>query len=239
MPKFFSQHIDGDIISLDKDDSKHIKTVLRAGLGDKITVCDCNGNDYRCVVCDLGENVKAEIIEKMPCESESAFKITLFQGLPKSDKMDAIIQKCVEIGVCAVVPVRTERSIVKIDNKEAKKTERWQKISLSAAKQSGRGIIPEVCTPMVFKEAVLKAADMDLALIPYENEHKTGIKTALNGFKGKNIAVFIGPEGGFSEGEIAFAMEKGVVPVTLGKRILRTETAGPVACAIILYELEG
>lgn len=239
MPKFFSQQIDGNIVTLDKDDSKHIKTVLRADIGEKITVCDCNGSDYRCAVCELGENVKAEIIEKTLCESESEFKITLFQGLPKSDKMDAIIQKCVEIGICTVVPVRTERSIVKIDNKEVKKTERWQRISLSAAKQSGRGIIPGVCTPIGFKEAVLKAADMDLALIPYENEHKTGIKAALNGFSGKTIAVFIGPEGGFSEGEIAFATEKGVVPVTLGKRILRTETAGPVACAIILYELEG
>ena len=239
MPKFFSQQIDGDTVTLDKDDSKHIKTVLRAEKGDKITVCDCMGTDYRCEVISLDENVKAKILEKIHCESEPKTKITLFQGLPKSDKMEFIIQKCVEIGVCRIVPVRNERSIAKIDNKETKKTERWQKISLSAAKQSGRGIIPNIGMPLSFKEAVAAAKEMDLAVIPYENEQDTGLKAVLKNFSGNSVAVFIGPEGGFSESEISFAVEKGVVPVTLGKRILRTETAGPVAAAIILYELEG
>ncbi len=238
MPKFFSTDLAGDIFTLDSDDSKHIKTVLRANKGEKITVCDCNGFDYLCETEELGANVTARVIEKMPCESEPKVNIVLFQGLPKGDKMESIIQKCVEIGVCSFVPVACERSIVKIDKKEEKKIQRWQKISLSAAKQSGRGIIPEVLSPMTFKNAVLYAKELDMAIIPYENEKERGIREAISGFEGKTIAVFIGPEGGFADSEIAFAIENGVMPITLGRRILRTETAGPVTAAILLYELD-
>ncbi len=238
MPKFFSDNISGSIVTLDSDDSKHIKTVLRANVGEKIIVCDCNGFDYDCEIDELGSNVTAKIIEKRVCESEPKVNITLFQGLPKGDKMESIIQKCVEIGVCSFVPVACERSIVKIDKKEDKKIQRWQKISLSAAKQSGRGIIPEVKNSMTFKEAVLAARGMDLAVIPYENEKEVGLREAIKGFEGKNIAVFIGPEGGFADNEVQFALENGVKSVTLGRRILRTETAGPVSAAILLYELD-
>jgi len=238
MPKFFSTELSGDIFTLDSDDSKHIKTVLRANEGDKITICDCNGYDHICEIAELGKNVTARIIEKVKCDTEPAVNIVLFQGLPKGDKMDSIIQKCVEIGVSSFVPVACERSIVKIDKKEEKKIQRWQKISLSAAKQSGRGIIPKVCNPMTFKNAVLYTKEFDMALIPYENEGERGIREAIKGFEGKSIAVFIGPEGGFAESEIAFAMENGVIPITLGRRILRTETAGPVTAAVLLYELD-
>ncbi|MBE6008938.1 MAG: 16S rRNA (uracil(1498)-N(3))-methyltransferase [Lachnospiraceae bacterium] len=238
MPKFFSTELTGDIFTLDSDDSKHIKTVLRAEIGERITICDCNGYDHLCEIEELGKNVTARVIEKTVCESEAAKNIVLFQGLPKGDKMESIIQKCVEIGVNAFVPVACERSIVKIDKKEEKKIQRWQKISLSAAKQSGRGIIPAVLNPMTFKNAVLYAKDFDMALIPYEKEKERGIREAIKGFDGKSIAVFIGPEGGFSEDEIAFATENGVMPITLGRRILRTETAGPVTAAVLLYELD-
>lgn len=238
MPKFFSTDIAGDIITLDSDDSKHIKTVLRSNVGDEVTVCDCCGNDFICRIDELGGNVKVRICERKACESEPRVRITLFQGLPKGDKMDSLIQKCVEIGVCTFVPVACERSIVKIDKKEEKKIQRWQKIALAAAKQSGRGIIPLVENSMTFNEAVKKAKDMDMALIPYENERKRGIREAIESFKGENIAVFIGPEGGFSDGEIKTAVENGVMPITLGRRILRTETAGPVTAAILLYELD-
>lgn len=238
MPKFFSKDISGDIITLDSDDSKHIKTVLRADIGERFTVCDGEGFDYLCEVSSLDGSVKARIIEKIPCESEPKVKVTLFQGLPKGDKMETIIQKCVEIGICEIVPVSCERSIVKIDKKEDKKIARWQKISLSAAKQSGRGVVPLVSASMSFKEAVKRAAETDLAIIPYENEKEVGIRQAIDGFDGKTISVFIGPEGGFSDGEIKFALENGVKSVTLGRRILRTETAGPVATAILMYELD-
>lgn len=238
MPKFFSTDIAGDIITLDSDDSKHIKTVLRSNVGDEVTVCDCCGNDYICRIDELGSNVKVRICERKACESEPRVRITLFQGLPKGDKMDSLIQKCVEIGVCTFVPVACERSIVKIDKKEEKKIQRWQKIALAAAKQSGRGIIPLVENSMTFNEAVKKAKDMDMALIPYENERERGIREAIESFEGESIAVFIGPEGGFSDGEIKAAVENGVMPITLGRRILRTETAGPVTAAILLYELD-
>ena len=153
--------------------------------------------------------------------------------------MELIIQKCVELGVCRIVPVNTERCIVKLDkNKEKKKIERWQKISESAAKQCGRGIIPEVGQVMSFKEAVEEAAKMDGAAIPYELEEKRGLKEFLSGYRGESLAVFIGPEGGFSVDEINAAVSCKVLTITLGKRILRTETAGLCTIANILFYLD-
>ena len=153
--------------------------------------------------------------------------------------MELIIQKCVELGVYSVVPVNTERCIVKIDkNKEKKKTDRWQKIAESAAKQSGRGIIPVIGQPVSFDSALKEAAAKDGAVIPYELEEKNGLKAFLDGFKGESLAIFIGPEGGFSAEEIEKAVKNGVVPITLGKRILRTETAGMTAIANTLFYLD-
>lgn len=242
MPKYFTEpeNIKDGFIEISSDEAKHILNVMRMETGDTLTICDGQSNDYLCRICETGKNyLKAEIEKTTTSESEPKTKITLYQGLPKSDKMELIIQKCVEIGICRIVPVITERAVVKIEKgaKEDKKTERWQKISESAAKQSGRGIIPTVERPMKFKDAIEEAVKNGEAIIPYENEKDRGFKEFVKNSKAENIGIFIGPEGGFDTKEIEFAVENGVMSVTLGKRILRTETAGIVTSAIVLYEL--
>lgn len=242
MPKYFTEpeNIKDGFIEIFSDEAKHILNVMRMEIGDTLTICDGQSNDYLCRICETGKNcLKAKIEETTKSESEPKTKITLYQGLPKSDKMELIIQKCVEIGVCRIVPVITERAVVKIEKgaKEDKKTERWQKIAESAAKQSGRGIIPAVERPMKFKDAIEEAVKNGEAIIPYENEKNRGLKEFVKNSKAENIGIFIGPEGGFDTKEIEFAVENGVMSVTLGKRILRTETAGIVTSAIVLYEL--
>ena len=241
MPKFFfhKNDISRGQVQLFGEDEKHIKTVLRAREGEEITLCDGEGMDYQCRIASLERGVLLDILSKEVCETEPKVKITLYQGLPKADKMELIIQKCVELGVDRIVAVSTERTIVKLDKKEAKKLERWQKIAEAAAKQSGRGKIPEIGQQVLkFKEAVAEAKELDGAIIPYEKEEETGIRQFVQGFKGESIGVFIGPEGGFAEEEIALAQDNGIRPITLGKRILRTETAGMTTTAILLYELD-
>ena len=245
MPRFFveSQNIKVGIITLYGDDAAHISRVLRGKAGDILTVCDGCGNDYEAEITEINEkDIKLAIKSTVFTESEPSLKITLYQGLPKGDKMELIIQKCVELGVYKIVPVNTERCIVKIDkNKEKKKIERWQKISESAAKQSGRGIIPEIGGVMNFNEAVKEAAEKGKAMIPYELEENRGLKEFLEEYKKDNngqMALFIGPEGGFSAEEIEKALSLGILPVTLGKRILRTETAGLTAIANTLFYLD-
>lgn len=241
MPKFFfhKNDISRGQIQLFGEDEKHIKTVLRAREGEEITLCDGEGMDYQCRIASLERGVLLDILSKEVCETEPKTKITLYQGLPKGDKMELIIQKCVELGVDRIVAVSTERAIVKLDKKEAKKLERWQKIAEAAAKQSGRGKIPEIGQQVLkFKEAVAEAKELDGAIIPYEREQETGIRQFVENFKGESVGVFIGPEGGFADEEIALAQENGITPITLGKRILRTETAGMTTTAILLYELD-
>lgn len=241
MPKFFfnKNDISRGQVQLFGEDEKHIKTVLRAREGEELTLCDGEGMDYQCRIASLERGVLLDILSKEVCETEPRTKITLYQGLPKADKMELIIQKCVELGVDRIVAVSTERAIVKLDKKESKKLERWQKIAEAAAKQSGRGKIPEIGQQVLkFKEAVAEAKELDGAIIPYEKEQETGIRQFVQGFQGESIGVFIGPEGGFAEEEIALAQENGITPITLGKRILRTETAGMTTAAILLYELD-
>ena len=241
MPKFFfhKNDISRGQVQLFGEDEKHIKTVLRAREGEELTLCDGEGMDYQCRIASLERGVLLDILSKEVCETEPKTKITLYQGLPKADKMELIIQKCVELGVDRIVAVSTERAIVKLDKKESKKLERWQKIAEAAAKQSGRGKIPEIGQQVLkFKEAVAEAKELDGAIIPYEKEQETGIRQFVQGFQGESIGVFIGPEGGFAEEEIALAQENGITPITLGKRILRTETAGMTTAAILLYELD-
>ena len=241
MPKFFfnKNDISRGQVQLFGEDEKHIKTVLRAREGEELTLCDGEGMDYQCRIVSLERGVLLDILSKEVCETEPKTKITLYQGLPKADKMELIIQKCVELGVDRIVAVSTERAIVKLDKKESKKLERWQKIAEAAAKQSGRGKIPEIGQQVLkFKEAVAEAKGLDGAIIPYEKEQETGIRQFVQGFQGESIGVFIGPEGGFAEEEIALAKEAGITPITLGKRILRTETAGMTTAAILLYELD-
>lgn len=241
MPKYFAvkENIIGDTVLLTDDEARHLTVTMRIEKGDRITVCDGENTDYECVVLEAEtDKVTAKIIDKKRSDTEPITKITLFQGIPKSDKMEFIIQKCVEIGVYEIVPVNTKRVVAKIEDKKAlKKTERWQKIAESAAKQSGRGIIPKIGMPLSFKEALEKASKLDSALIPYENENEFDLKKYVSENRAKSIGIFIGPEGGFDESEILLAKDKGIQPVTLGKRILRTETAGMVAAAILIYEL--
>lgn len=242
MPRFFAQseNIKDNKITITGEDAGHISRVLRSKTGERLTVCDGGGFDYEAEITDISDKtVVLEIKDKKPTESEPRVRITLYQGLPKGDKMELIIQKCVELGIWKIVPVNTERCIVKLDKiKEKKKIERWQKISESAAKQSGRGIIPEIGCTESFTEALKEVVRDGMAVIPYEMERERGLKQFLDGFEGERLGIFIGPEGGFSTEEIEKAKECGVIPVTLGKRILRTETAGMTAVANTLFYLD-
>lgn len=241
MPKFFAYRgqIENDSFIIEGTDANHISAVLRSRPGEKIVICDGEGTDYYCTLTAVDKKrVEAHIDKSYAVESEPKTKITLYQGLPKSDKMELIIQKCVELGVSRIVPVKTEFAVAKVDGKEDKKRERWQKIAESAAKQCGRGIIPLVDKPMTFSDAVDDSKICEGRIIPYENERENSIKTFAKAFHGESIGIFIGPEGGFSPKEIDFAIKEGVTSVTLGKRILRTETAGMVTAAVLLYEIE-
>ena len=224
-------------------DVKHIKNVLRMKPGEELSVSNGqDGREYRCGIVELSEECvicELRFIKEDNVELPSG--IYLFQGLPKSDKMEWIIQKAVELGVREVIPVATKRCVVELDEKKAaSKTARWQGIAEAAAKQSKRGIVPTVSNVMGFREAIRKASDMDVRLIPYElaegMERTREIFEALQ--PGQDVAIFIGPEGGFEESEIQYARENGVEPITLGKRILRTETAGMTVLAWLGYILE-
>ncbi|MCR4625196.1 MAG: 16S rRNA (uracil(1498)-N(3))-methyltransferase [Lachnospiraceae bacterium] len=229
-------------ISIFGEDVNHIKNVLRMKEGEEIIICDNEGTDYHSKITSLGKDVVvADIIRSGISEAEMPFRVHLFQGLPKKDKMEMIIQKSVELGVYEIIPVMTRRVIVKLDDKkkEEAKLKRWQAISESAAKQSGRGIIPGVSACMSFKEALIKASKMEKVFIPYENADASpeGMKVtrALLGNipKSSDVAVFIGPEGGFEQAEVEEAVASGASVISLGKRILRTETAGMMLLSVI------
>lgn len=242
MPKFFvaPTQIRENQITIVGNDARHIQTVLRMGLDEELILCDGLGMDYRCSISSLeGDSVQVKIIEKAPCDVEPKTNIVLYQGLPKADKMEWIIQKCTEVGVTRIVPVSTQYAIMKLAQKETKKLERWQKIAEAAAKQSGRGLIPQVGPrALTFLQAIEEARMLSGTVIAYEKESAYGIKEFISSFSGDRIGIFIGPEGGFSPEEIAQAMQAGIRPITLGKRILRTETAGLVTAAIVLHEME-
>ncbi|MBR0104185.1 MAG: 16S rRNA (uracil(1498)-N(3))-methyltransferase [Firmicutes bacterium] len=236
---FLDGKIDG-MAHIDGKDAKHIRDVLRMKEGEEIIVCDGDMTDYVCRILGFGKN-RVEILPMYVKESESEpkVKVILYQGLPKRDKFELIIEKCVELGVFSVVPVNTMRSIPVIEGKEEKKLVRWNSISMAAAKQSGRGIVPEIRRTMEFKEAVEDAAqNCDLVLFPYENEEDTHLRDVIANFEGETIGVFIGPEGGFDRTEADFAESHGARAVSLGKRILRTETAGFACLSMIMYQLD-
>lgn len=226
-------------------DLNHMKNVLRMKPGEAVLISDGTGKDYNCQVETYtdGEGI-LEILSENEDSRELPSRIWLFQGLPKSDKMEVIIQKAVELGAAGVIPVATRNAVVKLDAKKAEaKVRRWQAIAESAAKQSKRSYIPEVGMVMSLKEAFsyIEEQKFDLCMIPYELEKgMDGIKQVLGRLApGQQIAVFIGPEGGFDEDEIKLALEKNVIPVSLGKRVLRTETAGPAILALLMMKLEG
>lgn len=224
-------------------DVNHIKNVLRMKPGEEIAVSNGqDGKEYRCGIVSMEEDrVICELRFIKEDGLELSSRVHLFQGLPKADKMELIIQKAVELGVYEIIPVETKRAVVKLDAKKAKqKTERWQAIAEAAAKQSKRRIVPQVQEPITFGQALKQAEGMEVKLIPYElAEGMARTKEIISNLpKNADIAIFIGPEGGFEETEVAKAKDSGVEPITLGKRILRTETAGFTVMAWIMYQLE-
>lgn len=237
--------IDGGLIRITGPDVNHMKNVLRIKNGEEVLVSDGTGQDYLCRVLALErEEVLGEIVSVCKESRELPSRIWLFQGLPKSDKMEWIVQKAVELGAAGIVPVVTKNTVVKLDSKkEDARVKRWQAIAESAAKQSKRSVAPRVLRVMTLKEAFdyVEAGQFQVRIIPYE--HTKGMENAKKALEqvepGQDVAVFIGPEGGFDESEIETALDRGIVPVSLGKRILRTETAGLVVLAAVMLRLEG
>lgn len=224
-------------------DVNHISHVLRMKPGEQFYVTDGERQGkYLCalksvsaeqVVCDIVQNITDTM--ELPCE------IVLYQGLPKADKMELIIQKAVELGASRIVPVETKRSVVKLDAKKAQvKISRWQGIAEAAAKQSKRDVIPVIGELTTLKEALKEAADFEVSMMPYENaEGMAFTRKLLEGIQpGQRVAIFVGPEGGFDESEVEAALSMGTKPMTLGRRILRTETAGLAILSMLVYVLE-
>ena len=244
MSHFFvtSSQVAGEQLIITGDDVNHMKNVLRMRSGEAFTAADENGVFYHCEVDTLDkQEVTAKIMWKEQGTSELSSKLYLFQGLPKSDKMEMIIQKAVELGAYEIVPVATKRAIVKLDaKKEASKIKRWQAIAEGAAKQSGRMIVPQISGVKTFQEALKMSQELDINIIPYECARgMDGTREIFGNIKpGMSVGIFIGPEGGFEESEVEAAKVLDVKPVTLGKRILRTETAGLTTLSILMYLLE-
>lgn len=232
--------IDGGA-KIEGDDAAHISKVLRLRRGDEIIVCDGNGFEYVCSISSVDKKeVECRIQEIREVVSEPPVKVDLYQAMPKASKMDLIVQKCTELGIYNIIPMDTERVVVRMEKKNdfMNKVSRWKKIAQEAAKQSGRGRIPDISDPVKYDDAVENLKDYDLVIMPYEKEESTGLKEALR-CKNKinNVAILIGPEGGFTEDEVNKAKGNGAVSVTLGPRILRTETAGFSCLSMVMYEI--
>ena len=252
MSRFFvdpSDVTDKYIYLNDSGDLKHMRKVLRMGVGDELDISDGAAWEYHVQIEALDEDeAKLLILDKQKFAREPELHVTLYQGVPKAGKMEGIIQKCVELGVYEIVPVFMERTVVVDKGNFGKKQDRWQKISDEAVKQCKRGIIPEVGASLKFKEMAAELFQYDLILFPYENEEGTTIKDCLRDViraveagertMPKNVCIIIGPEGGFADKEAEMLDEAGAQRVSLGKTILRTETAGPAALAMTMYELE-
>jgi 16S rRNA (uracil1498-N3)-methyltransferase len=234
MNRFFVKPDDmtEDSAAIIGEDVKHISKVLRMQSGDRVMLSDGCGYEYLAEI----ETISRERVELKPAEPKQ--RITLYQGIPKAGKMELIIQKCVELGINGIIPVAAERSVVRVKPGEYRaKQPRYQRVACEAAKQSGRGIIPHIGELTTFKTADMSA--YDLILVAYEDERQTSLKEVLRAnMKAENIAVIIGPEGGLEIGEVESLINKGGKAVSLGRRILRTETAGMATVAMILYELE-
>lgn len=245
MPKFFvkNEQIIQDTINIIGEDVKHLKNVLRKQVGDKIEICNQETEKtYICEIKEIREKVIINNIIQELEEQENNIKVDIYQGLPKADKMELIIQKSIELGVNTIIPVDMKRCVVKLDSKtENKKIERWQKIAESAAKQSGRNRVPEI-RHIIKVEDIVKLKDTyDLIIVCYENEKENYIKNELLKLKNKeqiHIGIVIGPEGGLEEKDVEYLKQNGAKIVTLGNRILRTETVALNILSIIMYELE-
>ena len=249
MPKFFinQDQVKDEKIKIIGNDVNHIKNVLREKVGNKLTICNTyDMKDYLCEITKLDEEyIECQIKEELNNNVESNIKVTIMQGLPKADKMELIIQKSVELGVFDITPIEMKRCVVKLNEKDKlKKIERWQKISEVAAKQCGRNIIPSINSIINIKNVCNSLNEYDIVLIAYENEKETTLKQVLNEIKQNynekeiKIAIIIGPEGGIAPEEVEILQENGAKSITLGKRILRTETVALNVLSVIMYELE-
>lgn len=245
MHQFFveASQIHDKTVIIEGSDVNHIKNVLRMKIGEELSVSNgVDGREYRCGIVGMEENrIVCELRFVKEDGVELSSKVYLFQGLPKADKMELIIQKAVELGVYEIIPVSTKRAVVKLDEKkEESKRKRWNAICESAAKQSKRMRIPKVTGVMSFREALEYGAKLDVKLIPYElAQDMEQTRRIVDGIlPGQSVGIFIGPEGGFEESEVGQAREAGFSPVTLGRRILRTETAGLALLAALMFRLE-
>ena len=231
----------GDCFQIGGKDRNHICNVLRMQVGDTFLV-SCGGTSSLCRLKRIRDDtVEAEIVEEDHRNTELPVRFYLFQGLPKGDKLELIIQKAVELGVAGVVPVEMSRCVMKLDEKKKKaRRERWQAIAESAAKQSKRSVIPEVADVMTYKQVMAKAAELDLFLVPYENERgMAATREALDRIRpGTSVGILVGPEGGFDDKEIELARQAGAAVVSLGQRILRAETAAVTAVAMGMLHVE-
>lgn len=250
MRRFFTgpENITGNS-ALIYEDAAHMTRVLRMKVGDNILIFDGSGKEYTAELCEVSDKCcKADILSVAESVLEPKTRVTIYQSLPKSGKMEEIIQKSVELGAYAIVPVAADRCVTRLDNgkRQAEKLKRWNKVAVSAAKQCGRGILPTVQPPMTFKEAVDKMLHSGLALMPYEVLGHNGIsnlKEVLTRFKSEHrqenaeIGIIIGPEGGFSDSEAEYAKACGINFIGLGNRILRTETVSCAILGMIMYEL--
>lgn len=236
MPRFFTQTISQQSGTITGDDAKHIARVLRMKVGDPLTVCDTKGYDYECMIEALDDHqVQLKVLDMLPSQSEPTVKVHLYQAMPKADKLELIVQKAVELGVDAITPVMTRRCVSKPDQKSmAKKLERYNRIALEAAKQSGRGKVPQVLPMLELPAALAQMQQADCAILFYENATAPARQVIQQA--GKEIAVLIGAEGGFDEEEVLQAQQAGCQVLSLGKRILRCETAPLAALSIIMFE---
>ena len=246
MPKFFvkGEQIKNEIVTILESDVNHIKNVLRLNLEDEIQICDTsNRQNYLCQITEMKKDIiNCKIIKALETKSESNVQVSIFQGIPKAEKMELIIQKSVELGAYNIIPTEMNRCVVKI-NDSNKKIQRWQKISEVAAKQCGRNIIPEIKPIINVKNVCNLIQEYDIVLIAYEKEKINKLRYEIQKLKEKalenyKIAIIIGPEGGIEENEIELLIENGAKAITLGNRILRTETVALNMLSVLMYELE-
>lgn len=243
MPRFFISpgNITTNIATITGDDAHHIGKVLRMRVGDEIVLCDGQGTDYTANISEIAKSyVTAGITGSCPNTTEPPIEVWLFQALPKASKMEYIIQKCTELGVSHIVPCIMSHCVVKLEDESSmlKKTERWQSVAYEAAKQSGRGSIPHIHMPMTLDDTIFKLKELDLGCTLYEKETQICLKSVFASVRSpKTVGFLIGPEGGISGEEAISITSSGIPTVTLGPRILRTETAGEAVIAMAMYEI--
>lgn len=230
---YIEQGVSGDEVSIAGQEAHHIVNVLRMRLGDRLLICDNSGKEYECELVSVGESCLAKVLSCSETNSEPRLRITLYQGIPKGDKMEGILTRCTEIGVAAFVPVMSPRSVIRLTEKEAAaKRERYMRVVQAACKQCGRALIPEVAQPI--RSEAIPVSRHELFIVCYEGELSRGLREAVENTSLTDIGLYIGPEGGLDVTEAERLCAAGALTVSLGRRILRTETAGCTAAALIL-----